>query len=115
MRKLHKYIQRNYGLEALQLLQQWEKWVIKDCDYRNHRRFTLRCSSKGIVPVSVRLRSSNSKISKGVKEIIQKAERQLLQDRVRCINVIIGDNECNINRCRSRILSLVTTTTDRYK
>ena len=65
--------------------------------------------------VSVRLRSSNSKISKGPKEIIQKAGRQLLQDRVRYIYVIIGDNEGNINRCRSRILSLVTTTTDRYK
>ena len=61
---------------------------------------------------SVRLRSTCSKISKGAKEIIKKAEKQLLQDRVRCINAILEDNRNNINRCRSRLASLVTNTTD---
>ena len=34
MRTLHKFIKENYGLEAWQLLQDWENWVIKDCDYK---------------------------------------------------------------------------------
>ena len=42
----------------------------QDCNYINHRRFTLRCISKGIVLATVRLRSSNTKISKGAKETI---------------------------------------------
>ena len=83
MRNLHKYVKENYRLEALQLLQLWEKSILRDCNYRNHRRFTLRCISKDIVPVSVRLRSACSKISQGAGKIIEKAEKQLLQDRVR--------------------------------
>ena len=89
MRNLHNYIQQSHGLEAMQLLQEWEKCVMKDSNYRNHRPFTLRCISKGMVPVSVRPRSTNSKISYGARKIIQKAEKQLLQDRVKCINAIL--------------------------
>ena len=43
---------------------------------------------------------------------MQKAEKQLLQDRVRSINAIIEDNGNNMNKCRSRLASLVTNTTD---
>ena len=112
MRNLHKNLQEKYGLEALQLLQLWEKNVIRDCDYKNHRGFTLRCISKGIVPVSVRLRSSYSKFSKRSKEIIQKAEKQLLQDRVKCINATKEHNGNNINNSRSKLASIFTNTTD---
>ena len=111
MRNLHNYIQQNHGLEALQLLQEWEKCVIKDSDYRNHRRFILRCISKGMVLVSVKLRSTNRKISYWFRKIIQKVGKQLLQDRVMCINVILQDNGERLDRCRSRLLSIVTTTT----
>ena len=79
----HTYLKENYGLEALQLLWLWKKSILRDCDYRNHRRFTLRCISKDIVQVSVRLWSACSKISQGARKIIEKAEKQLIQDRVR--------------------------------
>ena len=52
------------------------------------------------------------KSAKGQREIIQKAEKQLLQDGVRCINAIIEDSGNNINKCRTRLASLVTNTTD---
>ena len=112
MTNLHKYTQENYGLEALQLLQLWEKCVKRNSDYKNHRIFMLRCIGKGIVPVSVRLRSACSKISKGAKVVIKKAEKQQLQDRVRCINAILEDNGNNINKSRWRLTSLVTSATD---
>ena len=76
------------------------------------RIFTLRCINKGILLVSIRLRSAYSKIRKGAKGIIKKAEKQLLQDRIRCINTIIEDNGNNINKWRSRLASLATNTTD---
>ena len=65
------------------------KWGMKDSYYKIHRMFTLRCVSKGIVPVSLKLRSTNINISNGARQIIQKAEKQLLQDRVKYINVIL--------------------------
>ena len=108
MRNLHRFIEENHGLEALQELQ---KWVIKESDYKNHRRFTLGCINKGIIPVSVRLKSTSKSRSKRAKEIIYRAEKQLLQDRIKCINGILGDNKGKLDRSRLRLLSLVTTTT----
>ena len=53
-------------------------------DFANHRRFTLRCLSKGLVPVSICLQK-NVKTPKGL-QIIKRAERALLNERVRSIN-----------------------------
>ena len=53
-------------------------------DFENHRRFSLRCLSKDIIPVSVRLKS-NIKTPKG-KHIVREVERALLNERVRSIN-----------------------------
>ena len=53
-------------------------------DFSNHRRFTLRCLSKDLIPVSVRLKSNIKKTK--VKPIIRKAERALLNEQERSIN-----------------------------
>ena len=53
-------------------------------DFTNHRRFTLRCLSKGLVPVSIHLQK-NVKTPKGL-QIIKRAERALLNKRIRSIN-----------------------------
>ena len=53
-------------------------------DFTNHRRFTLRCLSKGLVPVSIHLQK-NIKTPKGL-QIVRKAERALMNERVRSIN-----------------------------
>ena len=74
--------------------------------------FTLRCISSNLVLVSVKLRSSCSKISQGARKIIENAEKQLLQDRVRCINNTIEASINTINNSRSRLASIVTNTTD---
>ena len=112
MRNLHKKLKEKYGLEALQLLQLWKKSVIRECDYRNHRIFTLRCINKNSVLVSVRFRSACCKISQGARKIIENAERQLLQDRVKCINRTIEATTNTINNSRSRLASIVTNTTE---
>ena len=53
-------------------------------DFENHHRFTLRCLSKDVIAVSVR-RKITIKTPKG-RYIIRKAERALLNERVRSIN-----------------------------
>ena len=53
-------------------------------DFANHRRFTLRCLTEDLVPVSICLKQ-NIKTPKGL-QIIRKAERALLNERVRSIN-----------------------------
>ena len=93
----------------MHLLQEWESLEIKESDYRNHQRFTLRCIGNDVISVSVRLKSTIN--SRRAKQIIHRAERQLLQDTVKEINGILLDNTIKLDRCRSRLSSLVTTTT----
>ena len=62
--------------------------------------------------VSVKLKSSCSKLSQGARKIIEKAEKQLLQDRVRCIYKTIEESGNVINNNRSRLASIVTNSTD---
>ena len=84
MRNIHAQITSEYGKENVKTFQQWEKFEYKMADFSNHRRFSLRCLSEDLIPVSVRLRS-NVKTPKG-RQIIKKAERALLNERIRSIN-----------------------------
>ena len=59
---------------------------MKMVDYRNHRRFTLRCIKASITPVCCKLK--NPLKTKKSYNIIHKAEKQLLYERVRNINNI---------------------------
>ena len=49
-------ITSEYGKENVKIFQQWEKMEYKMADFSNHRRFSLRCLSEGLIPVSVRLK-----------------------------------------------------------
>ena len=98
-------------MKSLQLLQEWQKWVIQDSNYKSHRRFTLRCISKDLIPVSVRLKSTSNSRSRKAREIICRAEKQLLQDRMNRINGILCNTGVKLDKCRSRLLPKVTKTT----
>ena len=110
MINLHRNIKEQYGLEAIQQLCLWEKNTIRASNYRNHRIFTLRCIGLNLTPVSIRLKPVASKqhINPSARKIIEKAEKQLLQDRVRGINKTIQDSEDQVNSSRSRLASIIT-------
>ena len=84
MRNIHKQLIIEYGKENVRIFRQWEKYERKMADFSNHRQFTLRCLSEGLVPVSLHL-SSNMKTPKGI-QIIRRAERALMNERIRSIN-----------------------------
>ena len=81
---------------------------MKECDYRNHRIFTLKCISNELVPVSLRLKN-NLKNREG-KENHKKTERDLLQARVKSIISNLGDKAKQIELYRSKLASIVSTT-----
>ena len=84
MRSLHAFIKEEFGQRSIFLLQQWEKLEKKMASYRNHRRFTIKCLKKEVIPDSIRLKT-NIKTSKGL-QIIRRAEKQLLNECIRSIN-----------------------------
>ena len=94
-------MEEKHGKESLHLLQEWERLEIKDSNYSNHWRFTLGCLSKDLIPVSVRQKTTDN--TRRARQIIHKAERQLLQDRVKGINGILQDNRIKLDICRSRL------------
>ena len=108
MRNLHNILVDKYGIDALYLLREWKRLQVKDSDYRNHHRFTLRCISKGIVPVSNRLKTTVK--AANARKIIQKAEKDLLQTRVKSIISFFDNNTKQLDRCRSQLASIVNPT-----
>ena len=84
MRSLHAFMKEEFGQRSIFLLQQWENLEKKIANYRNHRRFTIKCLKSEVIPVSIRLKT-NIKTSKGL-QIIRRAEKQLLNEWIRSIN-----------------------------
>ena len=84
MRGLVKILEQEYGKNAITTYRKWEKFEGKVSDFKNHQRFLLRCLDKGLVPVSLKLKN-HIRTQRG-KAIIEKAEKQLLNERVKSIN-----------------------------
>ena len=108
MRNVHKFISDQYGMEALCLLRDREKLHLRDSDFRNHQIFALRCISKGITPVSIRLKTTVR--TERARKIIRKAEKDLLQARVKSINSLIDNNAKQKDLCRSQLASISLST-----
>ena len=84
MRGLVKLIEQKYGTNTTAILRKWEKMEGKIINFKNHGRFSMRCLDKGLALVSLRIRNL-IRTEKG-EEIIRKAEKQLLNQRIRNIN-----------------------------
>ena len=106
MKNLHTFILKNYGIELLRLPRDWERFQLRQCDYKNHRIFTLRCIHSELVPVSIKLKSTLK--SERAKKILRTAEKQLLQTRLKSINSLLDNNTKQLELTRSKIASILT-------
>ena len=84
MRRLPYIIEQEFGKNTLELYQKLERTVLKISNYKNHRRFSLRCLSKDITPVGLKLKNNIGTYKS--KCIIHNTERKLLNKRIRNIN-----------------------------
>ena len=80
---------------------------IRASDYRNHRIFTLRCLHSDLIPVSIKLKSTIK--SSRAKQILRKAEKELLQARIKSINFILDNTSQQLEECRSKLASIIST------
>ena len=107
MGNLHQIILQEYGLEAWCLFRDWERLQLRETDYKNHRIFTLRCLHKELVPVSIKLKSTLN--TARAKKIVRKAEKDLIQARIKSINSILYNVVKQIEECRSQLASIFST------
>ena len=91
MRRLPNITEQAFGRNTLELFQKLERTVLKISHYKNHRRFSLRCLSKDMTPFSLKLKNSIATYRSNC--IIHKAERKLLNKRIRNINNTIKNLE----------------------
>ena len=99
MRNIHNQLRSEYGIESVRLLHQWERIEGKMSDFKNHRQFSLRCLSNDVILVSIRLKS-NIKTPKG-QEIIRRAEKALLNERILSINNSIYVFNLQLDTCKT--------------
>ena len=102
---LISYLRTKYGEESVRLVRKWKITVKKMADYRNHRRFTLKCIKASITPVRCKLK--NLLKTKRSYEIIHKAEKQLSNERIRNINNTLEMFEKNRSQYYSHLKNIV--------
>ena len=83
-------LRTKYGEDSVRTFRKWEIIVKKMADYRNHRRFMLKCIKASMTPVSCKLKNPLSYKSSRSYQIIHKAEKQLLYECIRNINNIVA-------------------------
>ena len=106
MRNLHLIILQEFGIEARRLLREWERLRLRSSDYKNHRIFSLRCIHKELIPVSIKLKTTLD--TPRARHIIRKAEKDLLQARIKAINNILGQVDRESQDCRDKLASIIS-------
>ena len=99
MRNLNLHVRTEYDVESMKFFWCWERIEIKMADFPNHRRFSLRCLSEEVTPVSIRFKS-NIKTPK-VFQIIRRAEKALLNERIMSINNTINMLSLQKDTCKN--------------
>ena len=89
------------------MFRDWERLWLREKDYKNHRIFTLRCLHKDLVPVSIKLKSTLK--TDRAKKIVRKAEKDLIQARIKSINSILNNVAKQTEECRSQLASIIST------
>ena len=107
MRNLHNILLQEDGIEAWRLFRLWEKLRIRASEYKNHRIFTLRCLHNDLIPVSIKLKSTIK--STRANKILRKAEKDLLQARIKTINFILDNTSKQLEDCRSKLAAIIST------
>ena len=106
MRNLHLIILQEFGIEARRLLREWERLRLRSSDYKNHRIFLLRCIHKELIPVSIKLKTTLD--TPRARHIIRKAEKDLLQARIKAINNILEQVDRESQDCRDKLASIIS-------
>ena len=102
-----RFNQQNEKSTSNYITRDWERLWLKALDYRNHRIFTLRCLHKDLVSVSIKLKSTLKTVR--AKKIVRKAEKDLIQARIKDINSILDNVGKQTELYRSKLASIIST------
>ena len=107
MRNLHLILLQEFGIEGRHLFRERERLQLRSSDYKNYRIFSLRCLHKDLIRVSIKLKSTLD--TSKARQIIRKAEKDLLQAKIKAINNILVQVDRQIEECRAKLPSIIYT------
>ena len=84
MRNIFQLTNKEFGKEALAIFRRFESLNMRIRNCKNHQRFFLSCLSNDLIPVSLKLKNNLRTYKNDC--IIYRAERSLLNERIRNIN-----------------------------
>ena len=82
--KLPQRLDHEPDRRIVQQFRTWEKLEKKIAAHRNHLHFTLHCKHHNVIPVSLRLKCAMK--GRNAQNIIEKAQKGLLNERISEIN-----------------------------
>ena len=104
-KSLHYKLLSQHGREVIVIFRKAERTGNKLANWRNHRMFNLRCLHKDVIPVSVKL-VSNVRGTEA-RKILCKAEKRLLEVRIRHCNFTIAKLKAAYDSLTSDLYSRV--------
>ncbi|XP_014679428.1 PREDICTED: uncharacterized protein LOC106819296, partial [Priapulus caudatus] len=90
---LFNELRSQHGQRTVTEVRSFESLERKIARHKNHLVFTLRCKDENIVPSSLRLKCPIR--TNRAKDIIEKAEKQLIRERIRSVSYKIKQYEDN--------------------
>ena len=109
---IFKEIKNEFGQRALKLSREYERKTFKLATYRNHLTFAVKCKVNGVTPKGLRLKCGIR--NRKTKEILQKAERQILREHTRQTKGINDSLQKEIERLREELKSIISSSTQVY-
>ena len=82
--KLFENLRKEYGQNVVRQVRDLETAEKKLARYRNHLVFTLCCKDESVTPPSLTLRRPFN--TANGRKIIEKAEKELMRERIRVVN-----------------------------
>ena len=102
---LFQELRSRHGQQAVKHVRDLENLEKKIARHRNHLTFTHRCKDTGVTPTSLRLRCPINTIK--ARNIIEKAQKELVRERIRVVSNRISDlNQINTELHKSLLETL---------
>ena len=98
---LFNNIRQNYGQTTVKQFRHLENSEKKIQRHRNHLVYTLRCRDLDLTPSSLKLRSPIN--TKQAKDIIKRAQKGLVRERIRVINNKLASLKNQRNRFEDEV------------
>ena len=95
-------LRSEFGQDFVKTVRKWDKFERKIARHKNHLVFSLRCKDEGIIPSSLRIRSPIN--TSNARNIIEKARKGLLQERIRVTTNKLNTFESESKKCRESVV-----------